>query len=202
MLPLLILPQYLVMVKRLTVILLCICISHVSSGQRDSSWHYDIGYSGGNFVHPGITIGAIKTIKIDSRKKKNGKTLNKLWGIGARSGIYSHKEYNTGYWLQSEVQHSRRKKETTGHRYSLGLGWLRTRIPEVYKISSAGQIEKKYNKGLNYFLSSLSYEKYWNLSRPWNNWISGIYIRPRIQLLFPYFQGSSQYFLFELGFNF
>lgn len=175
-----------------------IIFSHFCYAQNDSNWNLDIGYSGGIIVHPGINMGALKTFRKSEKQRKNGKTIHKENQLGARSGFYYHRNYQTGLWFQGEMAHLRYKSDRRYHTFALGLGVLQTWVPKVYSINSQNEVSFKRAKGISYGIVSPSIEWGWNFRKK-DRTFRGWYIRPRLQWQFPYFQGTNQYLLFEFG---
>jgi hypothetical protein len=169
-------------------------------GQLDKTWKLDVGYSGGNIVHPGFNIGALKTIKTVKKERKNGKTIEKAIQIGARTGFYFHRNYQSGLWFQGEVSHVRSKNEKRYSRFSFGFGGLQTWVPNVYSAKINEPVSFKRVQGITYGIVSPAVEWGWNTKRE-NKFFCGWYIRPRLQWQFPYFLGTNEYLLFEIGLN-
>lgn len=172
----------------------------LSHGQTDTSWNFDIGYSGGNIVHPGINVGALKAINTTEKERRNGKIIKKEIQIGARTGFYYHRNYNSGLWLQGEIAQLRSKRDSRYQKYSLGIGGLQTWVPKVYSVNNQGAVEFKSAKGIFYGMVSPAVEWGWSIKKD-NKLLDSWYIRPRLQWHFPYFLGTNEYLLFEIGFN-
>ena len=169
-------------------------------GQPAGTWRLDLGYSGGNFVHPGASAGILKTIGQTLKERKSGKSIGRDVMIGGRAGFFYHKDYQTGLWLQGEID--RRKIRPNG-RYgalSLGLGVIRTWVPNSYLVNAGGEVRYRAAKGIPYFLVSPSAEWGWKFKDP-KQFLDGCYLRTTVQWHLPYFQGANQYFLFTVGFN-
>lgn len=170
-------------------------------GQSGSDkWQLDAGYSGGNFIHPGASAGILKTVRQTLKERKSGKSIRRDLMIGGRVGLYYHKDYQTGLWLQGEI--ARRKIRPNG-RYSalaLGLGAIQTWVPNSYLVDSGAEVQYRPAKGIAYFLVSPSAEWGWKFQTP-KQFLDGWYVRTTVQWQLPYFQGANQYFLFTVGFN-
>lgn len=166
--------------------------------QKEKTWNIDIGYSGSNIVHPGINTGAIKTIKSIEKVRKNGKIIKKENLIGGRAGFYFHRNYQTGLWLQGEIAHLRSKSDKRYHTFSLGIGCVETWVPKVYSINNQGDVEYSRAKGIFYGMVSPAFEWGWNFKKE-NKTLNSWYIRPKLQFQFPYFLGTNEYLLFEIG---
>lgn len=169
-------------------------------GQSGAEWNFDVGYSGGIIVHPGINIGALKTIKLTDKVCRKGGLMKKEIQIGARTGFYFHHNYQSAFWLQGEIAQLRSKSAKRYHKYSLGVGGINTWVPKVYALNSQGDVEFERAKGIFYGLVSPAIEWGWAFQEE-NRLFYSWYIRPSIQWQFPYFLGTNEYLLFEVGFN-
>ncbi|MEQ9593330.1 MAG: hypothetical protein RLN86_12055 [Cyclobacteriaceae bacterium] len=183
--------------RGVVLILLCLGVGSLFA-RSDSTWHVDIGYSGGNIVHPGLTAGAYRVVKRKPLNRANGKVMAKDLLLGARLGFYFHKDYQTAFWLQGELARKKMKSRGRSRTISLGLGGIETWIPNSYLVDQNGSIDYRSGKGIAYFLLSPSIEWAKEISN-YQGFISEWYVRPRIQWQFPYFQGTNQYLLIEMG---
>lgn len=167
-------------------------------GQQSNSLRLDIAYSGGNIVHPGLCLGAFKTIHEHEKVKRNGNTRTRQWELGGRLGSYYHRNYQTSLWVQGEAAWKNNHLKGSYYRFSLGIGGLQSWVPKSYRFTRSGELEYVGARGIPYILVSPSVEWGW---RPKKSlpWVESYFIRPRLQWQAPYFQGSNHYFLFEFG---
>jgi hypothetical protein len=156
--------------------LLFITFSHLE-GQNNFSkdWHLGVAYYGNNAWNPGLQITAQKVIwdRTKEKVRNNGKVQIK------------HQQFlfdaNIGYFYDNPSQHVafnnfqslyRRVREKGKYRsMGLGLGYMRTFLPETYTVDQGGNVSQVDNPGYWYFTPTftLGVGRLWkrNVSLPW-----------------------------------
>lgn len=186
-------------------LLLAVCILFVRSAQAQfkNDLSYQIAYSGGMFLHPGIALGADFCFGEKMKQKPNERTIRHDIQVGVDLGSYYHKRYHTGVWGQGRIGWRRTKLHRLGHyrTVSLGVGYLGTFIANSYAVDTEDNVRYRSAVGYGHFLLAPSIEWGADLRKPFLG-ADAWFIRPKVQVQFNYFQGPNKYFLFETGLRF
>jgi len=127
---------------------------------------------------------------------RSGDTLHRELGMGFNAGLVYHKNYNTSATLLGQISKRRVKGNGNYFAYRIGLGYMHSWVPNTY-VFERGVVKKEVTS-LNYIIAEPSIEWGWSLSKS-PGFIEGIYLRPKVQFSAPYFMGSNQYLMLDLG---
>ena len=182
---------------------LCTLMMCSAEAQIKKAFSYQVGYSGGMFLHPGLTLGADLCFGEKVKDARNDRIIRHDYLVGADVGAYYHKRYHTGVWGQGRIGWRRTKLHRNGHyrTVSLGIGYLGTFIANSYAVDDADNVRYRGAVGYGDFLLAPSIEWGADLQKPFLG-AEAWFIRPKVQLQFNYFQGPNKYFLFETGLRF
>ncbi|MCG8577230.1 MAG: hypothetical protein MI810_20270 [Flavobacteriales bacterium] len=183
-------------------LLICFCLIATSVfGQRLKPNYVSVSYLGEMITHPGLNISAHYRIKSWDKKrvKKNDTQIKKDRSINLSPSLkfFYHKRYQNG--LSSAINlnyHSLRNgKWTFGT--GIGVGYLRTFIPNTFVYNENGTFEKKIS-GHNYVSSNIFLSWGRKINSLSNNPME-VYIKPQYWIAFPNFPNTVSYFMFEVG---
>ena len=174
-----------------------------SPAQFTDALSYQVAYSGGMFLHPGLALGADLPFGGTIKDKANGRIIRHDYLIGADVGAYYHKRYHTGCWGQGRIGWRRTKLHRIGHyrTVSLGIGYLGTFIANSYAVDAQDNVRYRSAVGYGHFLLAPAIEWGADMRKPFLG-AQAWFIRPKVQIQFNYFQGPNKYFLFETGLRF
>lgn len=161
-------------------------------------------YFGEAVTHPGLKIGITYELKTwDKNKiKKNGieKVIQQSFDLSPTVGFYYHKDYQTGLFVIPELSYTRKNVKGNFVSYGLGVGYMRTFIPDVYDLNSNDEVEKVH-EGYNYFLTNYFIAFGKDLILKYNIPMD-IYIKPQIMYALPNYTGGVMYFALEVGISY
>jgi len=148
-------------------------------------------YLGEMITHPGIRLG----LDYPLRQWENSKSMNELQ-ISPTLGFYTHRRYQTALFFIPDIRIMRQNQKGGQIGAGLGLGYLRTFIPNTYEVGSDGQVQKTL-AGYHYLATSVSlhFGRMLNLQRR----EMGYYVRPQFVFATPGFPRGTGYFWLELG---
>ena len=191
--------------NRLKIFLLLFSLSlmatQVSWAQSIKPQSYSVAYWGEMISHPGLKIEVNYILKNwDKRKQdKAGNEIikDKMIVLSPSLGLYYHKRYQTGITpaISFSYLSVRDSKKTFGA--GMGLGYLRTWVPNTYKISESGDMEKVISSH-NYAMNTIFLS--WGRNLKQDGLIpSNIYVKPQFMLALPNFPNAVGYFMLEVG---
>ncbi|MFB6319645.1 hypothetical protein [Saccharicrinis sp. FJH54] len=160
-----------------------------------------ISYYGEMITHPGIKVSPDFNFKewVKTRHTKNdsSKTINKSLQVSPTFGFFYHKRYQTGLFFIPEAKFKRQNHKGGFYELGLGLGYLRTFIPNTYEVNGSGDVSKTI-VGHNYFTSNyfVSFGKDLSLRK---NIPFEYFIKPQFLYTVPNFPNGTGYFAIELG---
>ena len=184
-----------------TILLFMLFVSTILCAQINNPASISASYFGGTITHPGLKIGVNYELKNwdknKLRKNTSQKIIKKSINLSPNIGFYYHKGYQTGLFILPELSYSRRKAKGSFMSYGLGIGYMRTFIPNVYEINSNNDIEKS-SEGYNYFLTNyfIAFGKDLSIK---HKVPAKIYIKPQIMYALPNFPNGITYFALEVG---
>lgn len=116
-------------------------------GQSWKPQQLGISYYGETFTSPGIKLSAHYNLRKWESSEKKHKT--KSFEFSPYLGTYYHRNYHTALLIVPEVSYSRTKEKGWYCSYQLGIGYMRTFLPQVYILNDQNEI-KKINSGYNH----------------------------------------------------
>tara|TARA_R110002050_G_scaffold6037_1_gene25783 strand:- start:1362 stop:1895 length:534 start_codon:yes stop_codon:yes gene_type:complete len=161
----------------------------------------NFSYYGEMITHPGLKISADFNItewdKIKSTNKDSSKTINKNILISPALGFFCHRRYQTGLFFIPEIKYKRQNPKGRFYEVGIGLGYLRTFIPNTYEVNSSGEVNKT-NAGYNYFATNhfISFGKDLSIKKDLD---LAYFIKPQFMYVVPNFPNGIGYFALELG---
>lgn len=157
-----------------------------------------ISYFGETVTHPGLKVNLIYNIKEWEKIKSEKKTKVKYISMQPGLGIYTHKNYQTGLLLLNDICYSRITNKRKWFSSGIGLGFLRTFLPDVYELNSKGEIVKKY---VGYNHAVFSYHMEFGKQVKFMEKEIGLRIRPTVIYAFPNYKNGVFYPFVEFGVN-
>ena len=158
-------------------------------------------YFGETVTHPGLKIGVTYQLKFwdKTKTRKNGdkRIIQRSIELSPGIGFFYHKDYQTGLFVLPEWSYSRKNAKGNFLTAGIGVGYMRTFIPNVYDLNANGEIES-IDAGYNYFLTNYSITFGKDLSVKKMIPIS-IYIKPQLMYALPNATNGISYFALELG---
>ena len=170
-----------------------------ASGQS-KAYHVKIAYNGGMIVNPGLSAGIQYSLLGGTREKKRGPVSQEL-RVGLAAGFYRHRRLHTGLSAGPEINWIRTGPKGFQFGIGLGLGYLKTIIPNTFEVGDDGQVSRdRFSSTDHLFFSyGIRLGKSLRISRERNlEW----YLHPKILHQTPYFYKTNRYFLLEAGVNF
>lgn len=160
-----------------------------------------VSYYGEIITHPGLRIGANYNLrqweKVKTSRKGVIKTKHKVIEITPSVGFYYHRRYQTGIFILPEIEYFRIKQNGKFFSIGLGLGYMRTFIPNTYEVLSNGEVNK-INAGHDYFIRN-----YYVIFGKDLSVKKGIplqyFIKPQLMTASPNFPKKVAYFILEIG---
>jgi len=163
-----------------------------------------VSYLGEMVSHPGLKISADFSIKEWDKtkitKKDSSKRIRKSFLISPALSFFYHKRYQTGLFIMPETKYTRQNPKGGFYALGIGLGYLRTFIPNTYDVNSSGEVNKSA-AGHNYFATNyfISFGKDLSIQ---NNLPIAFFIKPQFIYAIPNFPNGTGYFAIELGVRF
>lgn len=187
--------------KYLIVLLILFTTTEISA-QIKKPTAISVSYFGETITHPGLKIGLDYELKSWDRNKKKStqKIISKSIILSSNIGFYFHKDYQTGAFALPELSYSRKNQKGNFRSIGLGVGYMRTFIPNVYEVNTANEI-KRTIAGNNYFLSTCFVAFGKDLSVKYSIPM-GVYIKPQIMYALPNYPNGVTYFALEIGINY
>ena len=156
--------------------------------------YLELGYSGATIFHPGISGSLYKPVAF--KKNENRNALSELF-LGVQAGIYYHHNMHTGLYAGGTAKWVKTSLKGFQYGFDLQLGYLRTFIPQVYEITSAGEIKHLPFAGTNHFELFPSFRLGHHLQN--DSFISGWYIKNGLMVTMPYTGNVASQYFFEAG---
>lgn len=173
--------------------------------QKDKLSSISYSYFGEMITHPGFKLGVnyqLKHWEKDQGTKKTGETqpISKSILIGPTIGFFYHKRYQTGLFIMPEVKYKRQNQQGRFYELGVGLGYLRTFIPNTYEVNENGEV-RATSAGHHYFATSyfVSFGKDLSVTK---NIPVAYFIKPQFLYAVPNFPKGTGYFAFEIGMNY
>lgn len=163
-----------------------------------------VAYWGEMIGHPGLKLEANYHLQEweSVKNKRNGTEIikSKALVLSPYLAFFHHKRYQTGITPGLSFAYDVSKSNNKTFSAGIGLGYLRTYVPNTYQISEAGEMEKT-TAGHNYFTGSAFVS--WGRAFEQNGFIpSRAYIKPQLMYAMPNFPNAVAYLLFEVGVNY
>ena len=161
----------------------------------------NFSYYGEMITHTGMKISADFNIrewdKIKSSKHDSSKTINKSLLISPALGFFYHRRNQTGLFFIPEVKYKRQNPKGGFYEVGIGIGYLRTFIPNTYEVNRSGEVNKTV-AGHNYFATNyfISFGKDLNIKK---NLPIAYFLKPQFMYAVPNFPNGIGYFVLELG---
>lgn len=175
--------------------------SFFCSGQSWKPQEVSISYFGEMITHPGIKLSASYQIKqwrqFKTQKKGASQEIFKSIQLSPSLAYYYHRRYHHGLQFVPELFYRRKKENGTYLDLGIGIGVLRTIIPEVYTINEEGRVEKS-KVGYSYFKTSLFAAFGKDFFHSQKKVFTG-FIKPQFQYSIPGFPNGTGYFFLEAG---
>ncbi|MAY83501.1 MAG: hypothetical protein CMP59_05135 [Flavobacteriales bacterium] len=172
-------------------------------GQTTGFTGVNVSYLGEMVTHPGIKVGVDYGLSAWSKVKAEGKErerkISKSIVFSPSLGSFYHKRYQTGFFIIPELKYLRVNPKGFYYDLGIGLGYLRTVIPNVYEISPSGDINK-VQVGYDY-LSSLCFITLGRSINRQNDNSMSLFVKPQFMYAIPNFTYGTGYFFLELGVN-
>ncbi|WP_421918960.1 hypothetical protein [Marinifilum sp.] len=160
-----------------------------------------VSYLGEMITHPGIKVSADFNMKEWDKTKNShrgsSKTITKSLLFSPALGSFYHRRYQTGVFFMPEAKLKRKNPKGKFYEIGVGLGYLRTFIPNTYKVNDAGEVSKTL-AGHNYFATnySISFGKDLSVKK---NLLVAYFIKPQFIYAVPNFPNGTGYFALEIG---
>lgn len=185
-------------------LLLCFFLLGIFSiclGQTWKPQEVSISYFGEMITHPGIKLAASYPVKqwkkFKNQNEGTSQVISKSFQLSPSFAYYYHRRYHHGLQFVPELFYRRKKKKGTYLDLGIGLGVLRTIIPEVYAINELGLLEKS-KAGYSYFQSGFFVAFGKDFIHDQKKLFTG-FIKPQFQYSIPGFPNGTGYFFLETG---
>ncbi len=179
-------------------------ISFSASSQLLNPQTLSISYYGESIAHPGLKIGVDYDLKNwqTNKTKKSSESITKQKSLvlSPTLGFYRHKAYQTGLFILPELKYNREKPNGNFFQTGIGLGYMRTFLPDVYRLNPAGEIEK-IGAGYNYMVGTL-FATFGKKITQINEKPLSVYAKPQLMYAAPNYAGGILYFNLEMGLQF
>ncbi|WP_375561995.1 hypothetical protein ACE193_05445 [Bernardetia sp. OM2101] len=158
-----------------------------------------VSYFGETITHSGMKVFAEYNLftKVKNKKKNSEKNVYHSILLTPSIAYFYHKNYQHAALGQFEVGYNRTSPNGNYWGFGVGVGYMRTFIPNVYELSPTGNIES-ISAGDNYFTNSYSFtigkEIARNSEHPFAFFIKPIFTQAR-----PSIMGTTPYFFLEIG---
>lgn len=184
--------------KKLIVILF-FAISQNLDAQNNK--YIGVSYLGETITHGGIKAG-ISFLLTDWEvvKVKKNKTLQYHIDFRPNIGFFHHKAYQTSVFVLPELSFTKKRPSGNYQSIGVGLGYLRTFVPNVFEVDIADDIQKT-NAGYNYLLSNYFVVFGRDLSVKSQIPVA-LFIKPQMMMAYPNQNAGIWYFALELGFDY
>ena len=186
---------------RYLIVLLFLTSTFIAPGQNLKPQTFYASYFGATVAHPGLRLGVSYHLtgwdKTKTKKSGKEKLLQKSLALNPSIGFYYYKDYQTGLFVLPELSYSRKNAKGNHLSLAIGAGYMRTFIPNVYELSSDGDVQK-IHAGYNYFITNYSISIGKDLSISKNIPIN-IFVKPELLNALPNYSKSVWYFALELG---
>jgi len=196
------------MMKRMRVWMMVALVAGVYSldgrGQGMMPESVSIGYWGEMVTHPGVKIEANYHLKTwdKTRQRNNGSktSIQKNLVLSPSIGSFYHRRYQTAILPSINIAYQSVRNEKRTFRGGLGVGYLRTFVPNTYSVSDAGIMESTM-AGHNYLAGTVFAS--WGRNFSQEGLIpSSVFLKPQFVYAVPNFPGGVAYFMLEVGFNY
>ena len=152
-----------------------------------------VSYVGEMITHPGIGLRLNYSLKNWTNERSSKQLL-----AGPSLGFFYHRRYQTSLYFIPEVHITRQNIKGNQIGAGMGVGYLRSFIPNTYQAGSDGQAVDAV-AGHHYFATSIAvrFGRAIHLEKR----DLGFYISPQFLYLLPNFPKGTGYFLLEIGVN-
>lgn len=184
-----------------SLMLLLLGYTLFAAAQISSPEAISVSYMGEMITHPGIRLAVNYDLKSWDKKKvkKSGseKMIRKSIDLSPSVGFFYHRRYQTGLFVLPEISFSRSADRKSHFSTGIGLGYMRTFVPNTFEVLETGEVEKTI-AGHHYFLANyfLSFGRTVHLP---SGTSANIFIKPQFMIAMPNFPNGVGYFALELG---
>lgn len=179
-------------------------LSLISNSQFLNPQPFSISYYGEFITHPGLKIGLDYEIKHweknRTRKKKESLINQNSILLSPTIGFYSHRAYQTGLFILPEMCYNREKLNGNFFQAGIGFGYMRTFLPDTYRLNELGEIEK-IHAGYNYFVST-GFVTFGRQIKAIKKLQLAVFTKPQVMYAAPNYLGGIFYFNLEIGLKF
>ena len=133
--------------KRILIVIIFFT-SLASFAQEKTKNILSVSYFGETVTHPGLRIG------YDVPVGKWGKEKSNLIFVSPSFGFYSHKRYQTSYFLLPELAFNKQNKKGTNFYAGAGIGYQLSIVPNTYIVGS-DELAHEITASNWYFLSNI-----------------------------------------------
>jgi hypothetical protein len=151
-------------------------------------------------THPGFRLFVDYEKNLNPKvKNRKGleKTIQRSFVLRPTLGYFHHKAYQNSFFVLPELGYQRVNHKGTLFSYGIGMGYMRSQIPQVYQLNQSGEVEKT-RTGHNRFATSIHLGFGKDLSVRKSLPISWM-IKPQYWRTFPNTKGGIAYFFLEAG---
>ena len=164
-----------------------------SRAQNRIQW----AYSGSMILKPGINLDYSRVLNSSIRKIADGRTTTRQLITGLQVGSYYHQHMHTGLYLTPHLEWLKTTRKGFQYGIDLPVGYLRTMIPQVYKVEASGALKKEHFSGTNHFILAPSLRVGKRLKHP--GFIDEWYVKNKIMYIAPYPAGNTFRYFLEIG---
>lgn len=182
--------------SKIILILMLLIVYEVQSQDVNNGLYFNISYFGILGTHPGIKFGVqypLATFNKDLAIFNSHQVLS-----ASNIVMYFHRRNQIGVGFTFEVGYRNRKIGKTNKEVMVGIGYLRTFIPNrIYQFNQDGNFTSKRFLGASHFVKIMSLGLGRNLGSQFD---SGFWmIKPTIFHLKPYNSGTTINFALDAG---
>ncbi len=169
--------------------------------EANKGFYLKIAYAGGMITHPGFSVGAGYQLSQWTNTKRNGNIVTQDIRLGINLGTYFHKRMHTGIFITPNIEWIRTSPK--GFQFGLNLsgGYLKTFVPNTFKVDGEGLVQKQQGSGTDHFIfmPGLRLGKDLSINGKANmEW----FVNNQLMFQSPYFDKTNKYLLTEIGVNF
>lgn len=179
----------------------CVFVALQGQAQFAKPESISVSYFGEMITHPGLKLSANFNLKewskMKNADKKHSKELGKSLVLSPAIGFYYHRRYQTGLFLIPEGKYRSLNQKGLFHEFGLGLGYLRTFVPNTYEVTGNDEV-RKVSAGHNYFATNFFFTIGKDLGVAKEMPIA-YFIKPQLMYAVPNFPKGVGYFVLEIG---
>lgn len=185
--------------QRSIILTLLLCAAGFSlHGQRLKPNSISFSYLGEMITHPGFKIAANYSLKEWTKNTEGAESsVQKNILLSPSFGLFYHRRYQTGLLLIPEIQYARQKPNGSFRQFGIGLGYMKTLIPNTYQVKDNGSVEK-VTAGHGY-LATNYFICFGKDLQPKRGIPISYYVKPQWLLALPNFPTGTGYFMLEIG---